>query len=60
MCRSAARSRRPLRGTAKVGIEALTAGAYEVSWTAVSEDGHVMKGHFGFTVAKAPDVAPAQ
>lgn len=38
-------------GSAKVAVDALDAGAYEVSWTAVSEDGHVMKGHFSFTVA---------
>jgi methionine-rich copper-binding protein CopC len=52
----------PLTGTlpkrfgkaAKIGVGPLGAGAYEVSWTAVSEDGHVMKGHFAFTVGKAP------
>jgi len=43
---------------AKVSVDALTAGAYDVSWTAVSEDGHVMKGHFAFTVSGSP--APAQ
>lgn len=40
--------------SAKIGIEPLAEGGYEVTWTAVSEDGHVMKGHFAFTVAKAP------
>ncbi len=36
---------------AKVAIDALAEGDYDVSWTAVSEDGHVMKGHFAFTVS---------
>ncbi len=36
---------------ATVSVDALPAGAYDVSWTAVSEDGHVMKGHFAFTVS---------
>jgi methionine-rich copper-binding protein CopC len=45
-------------GSAKVPVEALASGAYEVSWTAVSEDGHVMKGHFAFKVAGP--AAPAQ
>jgi len=44
---------------AKVSIEALTDGAYDVSWTAVSEDGHVMKGHFAFTVSGST-APPAQ
>jgi copper resistance protein C len=44
--------------TAKVPVDALTAGAYDVSWTAVSEDGHVMKGSFAFKVAGP--AAPAQ
>jgi hypothetical protein len=39
---------------AKVSIDALMAGAYDVSWTAVSEDGHVMKGSFSFSVAATP------
>jgi copper resistance protein C len=43
---------------AKVPVDALQAGAYNVSWTAVSEDGHVMKGHFAFTVSGAD--APTQ
>ena len=43
---------------AKLTIDALTAGAYDVSWTAVSEDGHVMKGHFAFKVTGP--AAPAQ
>lgn len=44
--------------SAKVSVDALAAGAYEVTWTAVSQDGHVMKGHLGFTVAGGG--APAQ
>jgi len=55
----------PLRGAlpktfekaTKVAVEALPAGAYVVSWTAVSEDGHVMTGSFAFTVADTPDTA---
>ncbi len=43
---------------AKVTVDALPAGAYHVSWTAVSEDGHVIKGHFAFTVSAS--AAPAQ
>jgi methionine-rich copper-binding protein CopC len=43
---------------AKVSIDALTAGAYDVSWAAVSEDGHVMKGSFSFKVTGP--AAPAQ
>ena len=44
---------------AKVTVGALTTGAYAVSWTAVAEDGHVMKGSFAFTVA-APASTPPQ
>ncbi len=43
---------------AKVAVEALAAGAYDVSWTAVSADGHVMKGSFSFKAAGAPAPAP--
>jgi methionine-rich copper-binding protein CopC len=43
---------------AKVPVDALTAGAYDVSWTAVSEDGHVMQGSFAFKVTGP--AAPAQ
>ena len=35
----------------KVGVTALAPGAYQVSWTAVAEDGHVMKGGIAFTVS---------
>jgi methionine-rich copper-binding protein CopC len=34
-----------------LGIGALAPGGYQVSWTAVSEDGHVMKGGIAFTVS---------
>jgi methionine-rich copper-binding protein CopC len=43
---------------AKVSVDALTAGAYDVAWTAVSQDGHVMKGHFAFTVSGPHAPAP--
>ncbi len=43
---------------AKVSVDALADGSYEVTWTAVSKDGHVMKGHFGFTVAGGTAPAP--
>ena len=39
----------------KINFDSLTPGAYEVAWTAVAEDGHVMKGTFSFSVkADAP------
>jgi methionine-rich copper-binding protein CopC len=34
----------------KFNVDALGPGSYEVSWTAVAEDGHVMKGQFAFSV----------
>ena len=34
----------------KLSTEALTPGSYAVTWTAVAEDGHVMKGAFSFSV----------
>ncbi len=45
---------------ATVAVDALTAGTYDVSWTAVSDDGHVMKGDFGFKVSDTPPAKPAQ
>ena len=33
-----------------VPVETLGAGDYEVHWTAVARDGHVMKGEFSFRV----------
>ena len=39
----------------KISVDSLAPGAYEVAWTAVAEDGHVMKGTFAFSVkADAP------
>jgi len=46
--------------SAKVAVDALGAGVYDVSWTAVAADGHVMKGRFYFTVAEKSGTAPAQ
>ena len=43
----------PLASAVKVGVESLAPGPYQVSWTAVAEDGHVMKGTFAFTVEAA-------
>lgn len=46
--------------SAKLAVGALTTGAYEVSWTAVADDGHVMNGIFKFTVREAQHPKPAQ
>jgi methionine-rich copper-binding protein CopC len=46
--------------SAKVTVAALPEGDYDVSWIAVAEDGHVMKGSFAFTVAATHEPAPAQ
>jgi methionine-rich copper-binding protein CopC len=46
--------------SAKVAVDALQAGSYEVSWTAVSNDGHVMKGTFAFSVKQSPDAQLGQ
>jgi methionine-rich copper-binding protein CopC len=46
--------------SAKVAVDALQAGSYEVFWTAVSNDGHVMKGSFAFFVMRSPDAQPAR
>jgi methionine-rich copper-binding protein CopC len=46
--------------SAKVTVDALAEGNYDVTWIAVAEDGHVMKGSFAFTVAAAHGPAPAQ
>ncbi len=44
-----------LAPVAKINVDGLAPGSYEVSWTAVAEDGHVMKGTFAFSVkADAP------
>jgi methionine-rich copper-binding protein CopC len=42
-----------LASVVKVDVESLTPGSYQVSWTAVAEDGHVMKGSFAFSVEAA-------
>ena len=45
----------PLASAIKINVESLTPGSYQVAWTAVAEDGHVMKGTFAFSVkADAP------
>jgi hypothetical protein len=46
--------------SANVAVDALQAGSYEVSWTAVSKDGHVMKGSFTFSVKPSPDAQSEQ
>ncbi len=46
--------------SAKVAVDSLQAGSYEVFWTAVSNDGHVMKGNFAFSVKETQDAQPAQ
>ena len=43
----------PLASAVKINVESLTPGSYQVSWTAVAEDGHVMKGTFVFSVEAA-------
>ena len=43
----------PLASAVKIDVESLTPGSYQVSWTAVAEDGHVMKGTFAFSVKAA-------
>ena len=48
----------PLASAVKIDVESLTPGSYRVSWTAVAEDGHVMKGTFAFSVTA--DVPPAK
>ncbi len=35
-----------------VDVPPLTTGAYQVNWTAIAKDGHIMKGTLSFTVAK--------
>jgi len=46
--------------SAKVAVDALQTGSYEVFWTAVSNDGHVMKDNFAFSVKETQDARPAQ
>lgn len=46
--------------SAKLTVGALPAGPYEVSWTAVADDGHVMSGKFKFLVSEALHAQPTQ
>ena len=46
--------------SAKLAVGSLPTGAYEVSWTAVADDGHVMNGTFKFSVGEAQPAKPAQ
>jgi methionine-rich copper-binding protein CopC len=46
--------------SAKLAVAALPKGAYEVSWTAVADDGHVMNGSFKFSVSEAQPASPAR
>lgn len=46
--------------SAKITVEPLPGGSYEVSWTAVSDDGHIMNGGFNFAVADAKDAQTTQ
>ena len=43
--------------SAKLTVDPLPAGPYEVSWTAVADDGHVMSGSFKFSVGDAQQAA---
>jgi methionine-rich copper-binding protein CopC len=45
---------------AKIAVDALQAGSYEVTWTAVSNDGHVIKGSFTFSVKETLDAPSAR
>jgi methionine-rich copper-binding protein CopC len=45
---------------AKLKVGTLPVGAYEVSWTAAADDGHVMNGSFKFSVNEAEHAKPAQ
>lgn len=44
----------------KIALDPLPAGPYEVSWTAVADDGHVMNGGFKFSVTEAKAAQPTQ
>jgi methionine-rich copper-binding protein CopC len=35
-----------------IPLPVLDAGAYKVKWRAMGEDGHVIKGEFGFTISE--------
>jgi methionine-rich copper-binding protein CopC len=53
---------RPAAPQVSVSLPALSAGTYQVQWSALSpDDGHVAKGTFAFVISgKAPAVAPAR
>lgn len=41
-----------------VPVTGLMPGSYEVNWTAIAtDDGHVTRGHFSFTIAGTPPAA---
>jgi len=44
--------------TLAVTVLGLAAGAYEVRWAAATNDGHLERGRFDFTVAEPPSPAP--
>jgi methionine-rich copper-binding protein CopC len=44
--------------TLLVELPALAPGSYRVRWTASSDDGHLERGSFDFTVAEAPSPEP--
>jgi len=46
--------------SAKLTVGVLPAGPYEVSWTAVADDGHVMNGTFKFSISEARQTQPTQ
>ena len=43
---------RKMASTHKVDLPALPAGDYTLSWRAVAQDGHIMKGEISFTLAQ--------
>ena len=43
---------RKMASTHKVDLPELPAGAYTLSWRAVAQDGHIMKGEISFTLAQ--------
>ena len=44
--------------TLSVAVPLLAAGTYDVRWAAATEDGHLERGRFGFTVAEAASPQP--
>ena len=48
----------PAAKSMMIPVTGLTPGTYEVHWTAIAtDDGHVTKGAFSFTIAGAPPAA---